>query len=206
MDFRQALNTHFRFMGETDVMPCGVKPRRRRQDGRMLLARMMRDLEYRVGVEIGTRHGASAQLWCENVPGLKLTCIDPYSVYRPRRSQEKQDDVYEEAKTTLAPFDVTFLRESSIKVADQFDDESLDFVHIDGDHTFDVVMQDIIFYVPKVHKGGMILIHDYFNFYHSGVIQAVNAYTACHCITPWFTTRDEEPTAFWQRGSERVSE
>lgn len=203
-DFRQSLNSHFRFMGETDNLPHGVKARRRNQDGRLLLARMMKDLDYRVGAEIGTRHGHSAKLWCETVPGLKLTCIDPYSIYRPRKSQEKQDSVFESAQETLAPFDVTFLRESSTKVSDRFEDGSLDFVHIDGDHAFDMVMQDLIFYVPKVRKGGMILIHDYFNFYQGGVIQAVNAYTECHLIRPWFTTRDEEPTAFWERGVERA--
>lgn len=203
-NFRQSLNAHFRCMGETDHLPHGVKGRRERQDGRMLLARMMRDLEFRVGAEIGTRYGSSAKLWCETVPGLKLSCIDPYSVYRPRKSQEKQDAVFHAAQVNLKPFDVTFLRASSIKVADQFEDGSLDFIHIDGDHAFDMVMQELILYVPKVRKGGMILIHDYFPFYQGGVIQAVNAYTECHVIRPWFTTRDKEPTAFWQRGAERV--
>lgn len=202
MDFMQALRTHFRFMGLPDVLPCGVKGRRRRQDGRLLLARIMRDLDFRVGAEIGTRHGASAKLWCETMPGLKLTCIDPYNVYRPRKSQEKQDAVFESAQQALAPFDVTFVRESSITAASKFENNSLDFVHVDGDHEFDMVMQDIILYTPKVRKGGMILIHDYFNFYLGGVMHAVNAYTACHLIDPWFVTRDEEPTAFWQRGAE----
>jgi predicted O-methyltransferase YrrM len=204
MDFRQSLNAHFRFMGDVDNLPHGVKPRRTNQDGRTLLARMMSDLGYRVGAEIGTRYGMSAKLWCETVPGLKLTCIDPYSIYRPRKSQEKQDDTFASAQQTLAPFDVTFMRESSIKSADRFEDESLDFVHIDGDHAFDMVMQDLILYVPKVRKGGMILVHDYFNFYQGGVIKAVDAYTDCHLIRPWFTTRDLEPTAFWERGVERA--
>lgn len=204
MDFTQALKANFRFMGTPDIMPCGLKGRRRRQDGRTLLARMMRDMEYRVGAEIGTRYGDSAKLWCETNPGLKLTCIDPYSVYRPRKSQEKQDAVYEAAKKNLAPFDVTFVREGSHAAASRFADESLDFVHIDGDHGFDAVMQDLILYVPKVKKRGMILIHDYFNFWLGGVVHAVNAYTTCHLIHPWFVTRDEEPTAFWQRGAEQA--
>ena len=164
----------------------------------------MRDLNFRVGAEIGTRYGESAKLWCETVPGLKLTCIDPYSVYRARKSQEKQDAVFAEAQKNLAPFDVTFVRESSLTAASKFEDGTLDFVHIDGDHAFDMAMQDIILYVPKVRKGGLVLIHDYFNFYQGGVVQAVDAYAACHVINPWFVTRDLEPTAFWQRGAEQV--
>ena len=202
--FLESLNSHFRYMGDRDFVPHGIKGRKVRSDERVLLARMMKDLEYRVGAEIGTRYGHSAQMWCENVPGLKLSCIDPYNVYRVRKSQEKQDAVYEEARKRLEPYDVTFVRESSLDVADQFEDGSLDFVNIDGDHAFDMVMQDIILYVPKVRKGGMILIHDYYNFHQGGVVQAVNAYTTCHCINPWFTTRDLEPTAFWEKGSERI--
>ncbi len=202
-DFLECVHKHFRFMGENDNLPHGIKARRTRQDGRMLLARMMHDLDYKVAAEIGTRYGESAKLWCETVPGLKLTCIDPYSVYRARKSQGKQDSVFASARKALDPFDVTFVRESSIKVADQFEDGSLDFVHIDGDHAFDMVMQDLILYVHKVRKGGMILIHDYFNFYQGGVVKAIDAYTECHLIRPWFTTRDLEPTAFWERGAER---
>jgi len=204
MDFMQVLKKHFQFMGTNDVLPLGVARRRRRQDGRMLLARMMNDLGFRVGAEIGTRYGASAKLWCENMPGLKLSCIDPYNAYRTRKSQEQQDAVFEAAKQALAPFDVTFVRESSLTAASRFEDGSLDFVHIDGDHAFDMVMQDILNFVPKVRKGGMVLVHDYLSFYQAGVIQAVDAYTACHIINPWFVTRDELPTAFWQRGAERA--
>ena len=203
-DFMQSLRNHFRFMGEVDNVPHGIKTRQRRRSGRAMLALMMGELNYRVGAEIGTYYGHSARLWCESCPGLQLTCIDPYSVYRPRKSQEKQDAVFEEAKKNLAPFHVTFLRESSRTAHAHLKDGSLDFVHIDGDHDFDMIALDLINYVPKVKKGGMILIHDYFNFYQGGVVEAVNAYTRCHLIHPWFTTRDEEPTAFWQRGAERV--
>ena len=203
-DFMQSLRAHFGFMGDLDNLPHGIKSRRRRQDGRMLLARMMRDLGYKVGAEIGTHYGHSAKLWCDHCPGLKLTCIDPYNVYRPRKSQEKQDNTFAEAQKLLAPFNVTFIRESSRTAHAHLAGGSLDFVHIDGDHDFDMIALDLINYVPKVRKGGMVLIHDYFSFYQGGVVEAVNAYTRCHIINPWFTTRDEEPTAFWQRGSERV--
>ncbi len=203
MDWK-LLETHFRVMGRDDIPPCGLASRRRNQDGRMLLGRLMRDMGFHLGAEIGTFYGDSAKLWCESIPGLKLTCIDPYNVYRPRKSQEKQDATYEAAKAKLAAFDVTFLRESSLTAHAQIPDESLDFVYIDGDHAFDMVMQDIIFYVPKVRKGGLILVHDYLSFYLGGVVHAINAYTACHLISPWFVTRDVLPTAFWQKGDERA--
>jgi len=202
--FDDILSRHFRFYGERDSLPFGVRPRRRRQDGRVLLALVMRDMGLHIGVEIGTQYGYSAKTWCENIPGLSLTCIDPYTTYRARRSQEKQDAVYEQAKHNLAEFNVTFMREPSLVAVDRFSDDSLDFVHIDGDHAFDACVQDIIKWVPKVRKGGMVLVHDYVSFYLGGVMDAVNGYTRGNVIKKWFITHDQTPTAFWQRGVELV--
>jgi predicted O-methyltransferase YrrM len=134
---------------------------------------------------------------------LKLTCIDPYQVYHTRRSQDEQDAIFAEATKLLTPYGVNIIRERSQDVADRFEDASLDFVNIDGDHTFDAAVMDIVMYVPKVREGGMILIHDYCAFRLSGVMQAVDAYTHCHRIEPWFVTKEHEPTVFWQRGAER---
>ena len=203
-DFRQALDTHFRFMGENDHLPYHLKGRRQRQDGRTLIARVMKDMGFKTGLEIGTRYGASTILWCENIPGLHMTCIDPYGAYRARKDVNKQNAVYEDAVTNLAPYNVNLIRESSADIHARFEDESFDFINIDGNHAFDAVVQDLIFYVPKVRKGGLVLVHDYFAFHQGGVVEAVDAYTKCHQVQQWFTTRDLEPTAFWQRGSERV--
>jgi predicted O-methyltransferase YrrM len=164
----------------------------------------MQDLGFSVGAELGTQYGLSAKLWCEAIPGLSLTCIDPYAIYQARRSQEKQNAVYEEAKKTLSPFNVTLLRERSCDVVDRFPDGSLDLLHIDGDHGFDVCVQDIIHYVPKVRDGGVVVIHDYASFYRGGVVEAVNGYTRCHRISPWYVTNDIAPSVFWQRGAEQA--
>jgi len=55
-----------------------------------------------------------------------------------------------------------------------------------------------------VRIGGLVLVHDYCAFGMSGVIPAIDSYTHCHWIDPWYVTRDQEPTAFWQRGAERT--
>lgn len=200
--FGDILAKHFRLPVLTDNMPLMVK--HRTAGGRQSLAMVMRDMGFRRGVEIGTRFGASAKLWCETIPGLELTCIDPYLAYHTRPSQEKQDKVYKEAQKTLQSYNVTFWREKSCDVADRLEEGSLDFLHIDGDHTFDAVVLDIVRYVPKVKKGGLILVHDYCHFCKAGVMEAINAYTHCHAIEPWHVTKELEPTAFWQRGAERL--
>ena len=198
LPFDEGLRKYFRFYGDNDSLPFGLKPRRQRQDGRDLLARLMRDMEFRTGAEIGTQYGYSAKIWCEANPDLHLTCIDPYGLYEMRTSQEKQDVAYQTALENLRPYNVELWRKASLDAVDKFSDGSLDFVHIDGDHSFDAVVQDIVRWVPKVRPGGLVLIHDYISFYRAGVIEAVNAYTHCHVIRRWFVTRDPAPTAFWQ--------
>lgn len=57
--------------------------------------------------------------------------------------------------------------------AKEFEDESIDFLFIDANHTYEFVKKDIAAYLPKMKKGSIISGHDY-NDCHPGVIQAVN--------------------------------
>jgi predicted O-methyltransferase YrrM len=204
-DLRKALNKHFRFIGGLDNLPeLATSLYRRRADGmgRKALALTMADMGLTKAVEIGCRYGASGLLWCEHIPGLELTCIDPYAAYH-RVSQKRQDEIYEGALANAAgKFEID--RCPSLVAVGDYQDGSLDWVHIDGDHSFDAAVQDIIRWAPKVREGGLVLVHDYCAFGMSGVMPAVDAYTHCHRIDPWYVTRDMEPTAFWQRGAERA--
>jgi len=182
-------------------LPICVTPPRR-ADGRSTLSAVMGDLGFVVGIEIGTRDGISAEAFCRSMSGLKLTCIDPYTVYGEVAQQRKLDHSYAEAQARLADYDVEILRTTSREAARRFENESVDFVHIDGDHSFNAVVVDLIDYVPKVRKGGLVILHDYFRHAHGGVMEAVDAYTRCHGIDPWYVTFDVAPTAFWQRGVE----
>ena len=69
---------------------------------------------------------------------------------------------------------VQVLREMSAPAAAHIEDNSLDFVYIDGDHTFDGVLADIKAYLPKVKTGGLIIGDDYTlgNWWGDGVVKA----------------------------------
>jgi predicted O-methyltransferase YrrM len=202
-DLRKALGKHFRFIGGLDNLPELATPLTGRDKGRIDLAKTMADMGFKTAVEVGCRYGASAQLWLEHIPGLELHCIDPYRAYH-RVSQARQDLIYAGACENAAKYGFTLHREASLDAVGRFVDGSLDWVNIDGDHTFDAAVQDIIKWAPKVREGGLVLVHDYCAFGMSGVIPAVDSYTHCHRIDPWYVTRDMEPTAFWQRGAERA--
>ena len=168
------------------------------------LADCLGEFGFDKGVEIGTRRGIYARELCRRNPNLHLTCVDPWSSYRPRAEfrQERQDAKYAGVVERLALFNVTILRKSSVEGLSHFNDESIDFVFIDGNHEFDYVMTDIIEWSKKVKIGGIVAVHDYYHFCWSGVVQSVNAYTRAHHIDPWYTTREEHPTAIWVRRDE----
>jgi hypothetical protein len=54
----------------------------------------------------------------------------------------------------------------------EFEDESVDFMFIDANHTYEFVIRDIQAALPKMKPGGIIAGHD-FNGAHPGVVQAV---------------------------------
>jgi predicted O-methyltransferase YrrM len=70
---------------------------------------------------------------------------------------------------------VTPLQTTSLEAASQFEDNSLDFVHIDASHDYDNVLADICAWYPKVKPGGFITGDDYVSNW-GGVIQAVKEY------------------------------
>lgn len=193
MEFQKVLAKYFRVRG---IVASGQGPEPRNR-GRWALARGMADMGFREGVEIGTLYGDSAEMWCSANPRLHLTCIDPYGEYRKRHGKQQQDEAFAATCKRLAGFNVTMLRNTSLAVVDQFSNDSLDLLHIDGDHSFDACMSDLIAWVPKVRKGGLVLVHDYFSLNWPGVTQAVDVYLRAHRISDWYVTPDVSPTAFW---------
>lgn len=181
----------FRFRGTRDNLPwCSPK------GTRGTLADMLGQIGFNRGVEVGTRKGDYAKILCEKNPNLELTCVDPWAAYG-RLRQDTQDAIYHEAVRNLAPYKAFLLRKPSLDAVREFTPRSIDFVYIDGAHDFDNAVSDIIAWSPVVKSGGIVAVHDYYSFYQAGVVQAVDSYTHCHCINPWYVTKERLPTAFW---------
>lgn len=191
----EAIQRHFNFGGRNRNLPW--YPRKGRRD---ILANLFTYLNFKEGAEIGTYRGAWAHYLCSTVPNLHLSCIDPWLFYEGgSRTPEVQEIYYAETVQKLKGFNATIIRKKSMDAVGAFEDESLDFVYIDGNHAFDYAIMDIICWHPKVRKGGIVAVHDYHTQVGTDVIKAVDAYTHVHHIDPWYVTREEWPTAYWVR-------
>lgn len=188
-----AIRQVFGITRDADNLPYGAGRKYSRND----LATVFKMLGFTEGAEVGVRRGNFSKLLLERVPNLHMACIDPWSPYNNKYHKAKQDAIYAEAVANLASFNATILRKDSLAALADIPDRSLDFVFIDGNHQYDFVAPDIIFWAKKVRAGGIIAVHDYYAFGWSGVVHAVNGYVQSHDIRPWYTTKELEPTAFW---------
>jgi predicted O-methyltransferase YrrM len=73
-----------------------------------------------------------------------------------------------------------FVLGDSRDVAAGFENESIDLVFIDADHSRDAVLGDLEAWTPKVKKGGVIAGHDYGARRYPGVKEAVDAFFRGH--------------------------
>jgi len=148
------------------------------------------------GAEIGVDRGRFSEYMFGVIPGLELICVDPW------RPKQRGDSRYKSTLTRMEGKNAKIMRMTSLMASLEIPDKSLDFVYIDGDHTFDYVMMDIILWAKKVRYGGIVSGHDYYNFRRAGVIKAVDTYTYEHGITQMFITdymADRTPSWFWVR-------
>lgn len=115
-------------------------------------------------VEIGVRAGENAVFFLQGLPLEKLYLVDPYSPYKDSGSQQTQEmqDKYKEIMLkNIAPYKdkIELLQMTSEEASGKFEEESLDFVYIDGDHS--KIAQDLELWWPKIKIGGLLGGHDY---------------------------------------------
>lgn len=123
------------------------------------------------GAEIGVLGGDCSVRLLEGLPRLRrLYCVDSWCAYADYAKTEpaiaKQpllDSAYETFLTRVEPYRprVQVLRMFSVDAATMVTDDTLDFVFIDANHSYDYVRQDILAWMPKVKDGGIISGHDY---------------------------------------------
>jgi predicted O-methyltransferase YrrM len=126
-------------------------------------------------IEIGTFTGESTVIFGDHFK--KVIGIDPmlqdYDVQDPT-SKFNFNEVLDMFNDRTKDYkNISLVQKTSDDAVLDFTDESFDFIYIDGIHQYENVKQDIINYLPKVKKGGVIGGHDY-GPHWPGVKQAVD--------------------------------
>lgn len=120
-----------------------------------------------VGIEIGTCRAESTAYLLEKCPNIqRIFTIDPYKGYddwNGEITQETVDKFMKVAKTNLKPYGdrVRMIRETSGDAVKNFTDTQVDFIFVDGDHSYDATLADCEAYYPFLKKGGFFCGHDY---------------------------------------------
>lgn len=112
-------------------------------------------------VEVGVYWGRSFSYFIVEMinAGKKFDCV---AVDACPWDGEPCTGFHREMKPLEGHFRVMFERVDSFVAAKNFKDESIDFVFIDANHTYEFVSKDIAAYLPKVKKsGGVISGHDW---------------------------------------------
>ena len=131
-----------------------------------------------VGVEVGVHQGIHAKKMLQSHCRLHLHGIDLWEKHVERDSDyltspgvmpaqfrdiEKAKEWHRIAEEAVAPFGgrCELHCMSSAEFASVTIDDSLDFVYIDADHSYDGCMRDLKLWQSKVMQGGIIAGHDY---------------------------------------------
>ena len=131
-----------------------------------------------VCVEIGVFGGSSlmpqAMALKENRKGM-LYGIDPWTnetcLEEMQNEENKEwwakldiESIYKHCAENLKAYQVEdfckLIRGKSEDVVDQFEDNSVDILHIDGNHSEALSYKDAVLYLPKVKTGGIVFFDD----------------------------------------------
>ena len=128
---------------------------------RMLVAEQKPDLL----VELGTHFGNSYFSFCQSVQDFSLStkCYSVDSWEGDEQAGYYNDEIFSHVhKINSENFNSfsTLKRMTFNDALQDFEDNSIDLLHIDGFHSYKAVREDFYNWLPKVKAGGIILFHD----------------------------------------------
>lgn len=132
-------------------------------------------------VEIGCWKGKSTSMMGVGIINsgkkIRFDAIDTFGGAEEHQSYQsiKNNTLYNEFLANIEPIKefVNSIVGDSSSVAANYPDKSIDFLFIDGDHSFEGVMKDIQAWLPKMKEGGIIAGDDFGNTNFPGVMNAV---------------------------------
>jgi len=125
------------------------------------------------GAEFGVWKGDFSKLLADRNPSM-LYLVDPWlfqAQYEDRwyggseaKSQNDMDEIYTSVvKSFHSNSNVTILKCTSAQSVTSIEESSLDWVYIDGNHSFDFVLNDLLTSKTLLKDEGLIIGDDYLN-------------------------------------------
>lgn len=119
--------------------------------------------------EIGVYRGEFAYRLLERAPSIeRYVMVDPWRAIenwnKPANADDRTfEDHYREAlrATAFAADKRVILRGKTTEVIDRIEDDSVDFIYVDGDHTLHGISIDLIRTLPKLRDGGWLAGDDF---------------------------------------------
>lgn len=133
-------------------------------------------------VEIGSFKGRSTAFMATEIANsgkkIKFDCIDPMKLlsHYAKSAEEKpevfegynEEDFHKRLETVKDYYNLKAM--TSDEAVHLYEDGSIDFLLIDGDHEYEAVKKDILNWLPKMRPGGLIAGDDA---YHPNIANAV---------------------------------
>lgn len=129
------------------------------------LAQLVKDMQPKNILEIGTATGGSLLVWTRCLtPGGRVISIDlPWGQYGAGyvSSRVPLYKAFALPEQRMELLQLNSHDNSTVEqIASTLDGEQLDFLFIDGDHTYEGVREDFERYSPFMRPGGVIAFHD----------------------------------------------
>ena len=155
-------------------------------------------------VEVGTHRGIWAEQLLTRWTGRTLHLVDPWQFKLPGSVDdisvmENREAHYHEAMARLDRFSGrwTVHRRTSAEAVTGFDDSSLDFVYIDGNHAYEFVRDDVASWWPKVKPGGILAGHDWGGEWKRNVRRAVLEHACPLGLRVWLVDDRDGYRSWW---------
>lgn len=127
---------------------------------------LVRNVSLRRIVELGTEKGTSFFSFCQGVKDggldIELNAIDTWK--GDQHTGPYDESVFlrfiEIKNAHYSGLNINLLKRTFDDALDDFENHSIDLLHIDGTHAYEAVKHDFESWFNKVKDGGIILFHD----------------------------------------------
>ncbi len=127
---------------------------------------LISNIKPKIIVELGTHYGTSLWSFSQAVKDQKLnTEINAIDTWKgDKHAGFYGEEIYETVKDIKNKFysgvKINLIRKTFDEALSDFNDDSIDILHIDGLHTYEAVKHDFENWLPKVKNNGIIIFHD----------------------------------------------